>query len=189
MWRLLSECRTVDVACRHVWKLRLHFIFYYLMRYESYGRRTTDVAVCVASLTQCGTHWRVVLASFHDRDKRLIADHPDAKKEMDLVRASIVQIGQLVQNSPKVNGNGAKWKQLAGSAEADRSTLCKWTGANYRLTSHVCTNIQRNEEQPSIEQQGIGTGRCIASDNTGVSRQNILLEIFYTGPIIRCCPP
>jgi hypothetical protein len=23
-WRLLSDCRTVDVACRHVWKLRLH---------------------------------------------------------------------------------------------------------------------------------------------------------------------
>jgi hypothetical protein len=46
----LSHCRTVDVACRHVWKLRLHFIFYYLMRHESYGRRTTDVAVCVASL-------------------------------------------------------------------------------------------------------------------------------------------
>jgi hypothetical protein len=31
-------------------KLRLHFIFYYLMRHESYGRRTTDVAVCIASI-------------------------------------------------------------------------------------------------------------------------------------------
>jgi hypothetical protein len=39
-------CRTVDVACRHVWKLRLHFIFCYLMRHESYERRTTDAAVC-----------------------------------------------------------------------------------------------------------------------------------------------
>jgi hypothetical protein len=33
-----------------------------------------------------------------------------AKKEMDLVRTAIVQIGQLVQNSLRVNGNGAKWK-------------------------------------------------------------------------------
>jgi hypothetical protein len=44
--RQSDGCRTVDVACRHVWKLRLHFIFYYLMRHESCGRRTTDVAVC-----------------------------------------------------------------------------------------------------------------------------------------------
>jgi hypothetical protein len=48
------------------------------------------------------------------------------KKEMDLMRISIVQIGQLVQNSPNVNGNGAKWKQLADSPEADRHILCKF---------------------------------------------------------------
>jgi hypothetical protein len=39
-----------------------------------------------------------------------------AKKEMDLLQASVVQTGQLVQNLPKVNGNGAKWKQLADRA-------------------------------------------------------------------------
>jgi hypothetical protein len=44
--RLLSDARTVDVECRHVCKLRLHLIFYYLMRHEPYGRRRTDVAVC-----------------------------------------------------------------------------------------------------------------------------------------------
>jgi hypothetical protein len=42
--------RTVDAACRHVRKLRLHFTFYYLMRHESYGRRATDVAVCEGAL-------------------------------------------------------------------------------------------------------------------------------------------
>jgi hypothetical protein len=47
---LFSDCRTVDVACRHVWKLRLHFIVYYLMRHEPYGRRATVVAVCVPAL-------------------------------------------------------------------------------------------------------------------------------------------
>jgi hypothetical protein len=51
-----------------------------------------------------------VLASYDEKYEKLIADHPDAKKEIDLVRASISQIGQLVQNSPKVNGNDAKWK-------------------------------------------------------------------------------
>jgi hypothetical protein len=52
-----------------------------------------------------------VLASLHERYKKLIAGHPDAKKEMYLVRASIVQIEQLVQNPSIVNGNGAKWKE------------------------------------------------------------------------------
>jgi hypothetical protein len=37
-------------SSHHVWKLRLHFIFYYLMRHKSYGRRTIYVAVWAASL-------------------------------------------------------------------------------------------------------------------------------------------
>jgi hypothetical protein len=45
---------------------------------------------------------------------------------MDLVGASVLQIGQLVENTTKVTGNGAKWKQLADSAEADRHTLCNF---------------------------------------------------------------
>jgi hypothetical protein len=43
---LLSDCCTVDVACCHVWKPRLHFTFYYLMQHDLYRRRTTDVTVC-----------------------------------------------------------------------------------------------------------------------------------------------
>jgi hypothetical protein len=42
---------------------------------------------------------------------------------MDLVRDSVAQIRQLVQNSSKRNKNVAKWKQLA---EADKHTLCKF---------------------------------------------------------------
>jgi hypothetical protein len=45
------------------------------------------------------------------------------KKEMDLLRVSVVQIGQLVQNSLKMNGIGAKCKQQAERAEADRYNL------------------------------------------------------------------
>jgi hypothetical protein len=71
--------------------------------------------MALAALTQCETCLRAVLASFHDSHEKLIADHPDAKKEMNLVRASVVQIGQLVQNSSKENENGAIWKQLADS--------------------------------------------------------------------------
>jgi hypothetical protein len=59
---------------------------------------------------QCETGWRLVLASLDGRYEKLIADNQDAKK-IDRVRASIFKIGQLVQSSLKVNGNGAKWKQ------------------------------------------------------------------------------
>jgi hypothetical protein len=52
-------------------------------------------------------------ASFNERYKKPIADHLDVKKEMNVVRASIVQIGQLVQTSTEVNENDTKWKQLA----------------------------------------------------------------------------
>jgi hypothetical protein len=48
---LHSDCRTVIVAFCHVWKVSLHFIFYYMMRHEPYERRTTDVAVCVPALS------------------------------------------------------------------------------------------------------------------------------------------
>jgi hypothetical protein len=45
---------------------------------------------------------------------------------MDLVQASVVQTGQLVQIPLKVNGNGAKWKQPTDRAEADRHSLCQF---------------------------------------------------------------
>lgn len=79
--------------------------------------------MALATLTQCETRWRAVLASVDEGCENLIADRPVGKKEMDLLRASIVQLGQLVQNSPKVNGIAAKWKQLVDRVMADRRTL------------------------------------------------------------------
>jgi hypothetical protein len=67
--------------------------------------------MALATLTRRETRWQAMLAQFNQRYKQLTVDHPDAKK-MDQVRPSIVKIGQLVQNSPKVNGYGTKWKQL-----------------------------------------------------------------------------
>jgi hypothetical protein len=37
-----------------------------------------------------------VLASFSERYEKVIAENPDAKKEMDLARASVVQRGQII---------------------------------------------------------------------------------------------
>jgi hypothetical protein len=42
--------------------------------------------------------WRAVLALFNEKYEKLIADHLNAKKERDLVKASVVQVGHIVQN-------------------------------------------------------------------------------------------
>jgi hypothetical protein len=51
--------------------------------------------MALAALMQCETCWRAMPASVHDRYEKLTVDHLDAKKEMDLVQASTVQIGHL----------------------------------------------------------------------------------------------
>jgi hypothetical protein len=73
---------------------------------------------------------------------------------MNLVGVSIVQIGQLVQNSPKVNGNGAKWKQLA-----DRGETCKFLDGQALFTGlfdmyEATYKEMRNSLQPSSIEQG-----------------------------------
>jgi hypothetical protein len=74
--------------------------------------------------------------------------------EMNLVRTSIVQIGQLIQNSPKVNGNGAKRKQ-----QADRHNLCKFLDGQALFSSlfHMYAEIykeMRDSLQPSSTESG-----------------------------------
>jgi hypothetical protein len=83
----------------------------------------------------------------------------DAKEEKNLVWASIVQIGQLVQNSPEVNGYGAKFEQQAGKADADRHTLCKFLDGQAPFTSQFHKNAATEKEkrdilQPSSEELG-----------------------------------
>jgi hypothetical protein len=75
--------------------------------------------------TACETRWKEVLASFASQEEELLAAHPDAKEEIELVHTALVPIGQLVQASPRVNGNGVVWKQLADRAEAERGVLCR----------------------------------------------------------------
>jgi hypothetical protein len=91
--------------------------------------------MALATLRQCETCWQAVLTSFDVRYEKVIADRPDVKKEVDLVRASLVQIGQLVQNLPEANGNGAKWKQLADRAEAGRHAFSKFLNRQVLYTS------------------------------------------------------
>jgi hypothetical protein len=53
-----------------------------------------------AGPTQCETRWRAVLASFDKQYETLVANNPDATKEINLIRTGILKIGQLIKNSP-----------------------------------------------------------------------------------------
>jgi hypothetical protein len=91
--------------------------------------------------------------------RKVNSDHPYAKKEVDLVRTSIVQIGQLLQDSLKVNDNGVKWKQLTDRAEADRNTLCKLLDGQALFTGlfrmYAATYKERRDSlQPSSMESG-----------------------------------
>jgi hypothetical protein len=66
-----------------------------------------------------------MLASFDSQYQGLIAIHPDAKEETDLVHTALVTIGQLVQTSPGVNSNGALWKQLTEQRARGESSVSK----------------------------------------------------------------
>jgi hypothetical protein len=132
--------------------------------------------MALAALTQCETCWRDLLASFHERYEKLMSDHPDAKK-MDLVRASVVQIGQLVQNSPKMNGNGAKWKK---QTEADRRTFCKFLDSQALCTGlyhmYVATYKEmRDRFQPSNMESG--QENVSQADKINAERETKTLEM------------
>jgi hypothetical protein len=75
--------------------------------------------------TQCKTRWRAVLASFDKQYETLRANNPGATKEINLIRTGLIKIGQLIQTSPKQNGNGATWKRLIEKAESEKSVRCK----------------------------------------------------------------
>jgi hypothetical protein len=101
----------------------------------------------------------LVLALFDERYEKLIADRPDAKKEMDLVRVSVVKVWQLVQNSTKVNGSCAKWKQLEDRAEADRHNVGKFLDAEALFTGlfhmYAATYKEMGDSlQPSSKELG-----------------------------------
>jgi hypothetical protein len=72
-------------------------------------------------------------------------------------------VGQLVQNSPKVNGNGIKWTQLANRAEADRHTLCKFIDGQalftglFHMYAAICKEIRDSLQLSSKElgQKGV----------------------------------
>jgi hypothetical protein len=75
----------------------------------------------MAGPTACEARWKEVLTSFNSQADELLAAHPDAREEIELVHTALVTIGA----APRVNGNSVVWMQLAERAEAERRVLCK----------------------------------------------------------------
>jgi hypothetical protein len=73
--------------------------------------------------TVCGTWWSEILTSFKSNYDDLIEGHPDCNDEILLIRTALFTTGQLTQNSPAVNGNGAGWIEFIARAEAERTML------------------------------------------------------------------
>jgi hypothetical protein len=73
----------------------------------------------------CETRWNKMLVAFERHHDTLITGRPDAKQDTEIVHTALITIVQLVHTSPRINRNGAVWKQLADRAEAEKGALCR----------------------------------------------------------------
>jgi hypothetical protein len=67
-------------------------------------------------------------------------NHPDSLEEIRLIQACLITIGQLINNSPRNDGNGTMWREITTRAEAERAVLCKHFEGLVALVRH---NAQR----------------------------------------------
>jgi hypothetical protein len=96
----------------------------------------------MAGPTACEVRWKEVLASFarEEEEEELRTEYPDAREDIYLIQSALVTIGQLVRASPRENGNGVAWKNLADKAEAERVVLEQthgWEGALHSRTASL----------------------------------------------------
>jgi hypothetical protein len=75
--------------------------------------------------TACEKRWAEILESFQRNLDDLIRKNPESVEDIKLLQARLVTIGQIIQSSPRVNGNGAVWKATITKAEAESAVLCK----------------------------------------------------------------
>jgi hypothetical protein len=117
----------------------------------------------MAGQTGGGKWWAVILSSFERNLKEVSYKHPNCIEEIWLIHAGLVTIGQLIQDSPRVNGDGAAWKQAISKAEDERSVLVRHLEGKALFTAllHVYATThkelrdsrqpERTEEEPTEE--------------------------------------
>jgi hypothetical protein len=114
-----------------------------------------------APLSESKLWWGIVLFVYDHSHEKLIADHPDAKMEIGLIRSTILQIWQLVENLKEENGKGAKLVQITETAETETKILYKYVAGRalyaglLKLFSSVCKelrdSLQENTDQTDQE--------------------------------------
>jgi hypothetical protein len=55
----------------------------------------------------------------------LLTQHPTCVEDIKLIQAGLITIGQLINDSPRGNGNSTAWKEITTRAEAERAVLYK----------------------------------------------------------------
>jgi hypothetical protein len=88
-----------------------------------------------ASVTKCKIWWVVKHVMFDLEYEGLIANHPEAKMEIDQLRATIAQISQLVYDSLEVNVDGAKWEQISDTVQTETEILYKYVHGEALFTA------------------------------------------------------
>jgi hypothetical protein len=79
----------------------------------------------MAGPTACGKRWAEILPSFERNLGDLASKHPTCIEDIKLIQAGLITVGQLINDSPRGNGNGTAWKEITTRAEAERAVLCK----------------------------------------------------------------
>jgi hypothetical protein len=80
--------------------------------------------------------------------EKLITDHPDAKTEIDLIQDTLLQICELVCNSPNRNANELKLEQMTDTATTEMETLSKYVDGKalytglLKMYSSVCKEMR-----------------------------------------------
>jgi hypothetical protein len=59
----------------------------------------------MAGQTACEKRWAMILASYERNIGDLSQKHPDCIEQIRLIHAGLVTIGQLIHDSPPVNGD------------------------------------------------------------------------------------
>jgi hypothetical protein len=75
--------------------------------------------------TACEKRWEGILASFQNNLNKLTGKHPECVEDIKTLHAGLVTVGQLIQSSPRANGNGAEWKSIITRTEEEKTVLCK----------------------------------------------------------------
>jgi hypothetical protein len=110
-----------------------------------------------APLSKSKIWWRIVLFVYDEVHEKLISDHPDAKREVDSIRSTLLQIWQLLENVTEENGNGAKLEQVTETAETEAKILYKYVAGKalyaglLNLFSSVCKEL-RDSLQENIDE-------------------------------------